>query len=82
MDEATSSVDTKTEEELFDAFDNLIEQKTSIIIAHRLSTIINADKIVVINNGDIVEVGNHKELMSKKGFYYDIYKSGLNSKLS
>lgn len=77
LDEATSNVDTKTEQELFDAFDNLIEQKTSIIIAHRLSTIISADKIVVINNGDIVEIGNHKELMSKKGFYYDIYKSGL-----
>lgn len=77
LDEATSSVDTATEQQLYEAFDKLIEQKTSIVIAHRLSTIKNADVILVLNNGDVIEQGNHETLLAKKGFYYDLYQSGL-----
>lgn len=75
LDEATSSVDTKTEKALQDAMDNLIKDKTSFIIAHRLSTIKNADIILVIDDGNIVEKGNHKALMKEKGVYYNLYKS-------
>jgi len=75
LDEATSSVDTRTEELVASAMDKLSQNKTSFIIAHRLSTIKNADKILVINNGDIIEQGNHKELMELDGFYKDLYES-------
>lgn len=78
LDEATSSVDTATEKQLYKAFDKLIEKKTSIVIAHRLSTIKNADVILVLNNGDIIEQGSHKELLAQKGFYYDLYQSSDN----
>lgn len=80
LDEATSYVDTKTEKDLYEVFDKLIKNKTAIVIAHRLSTIKNANKIIVLNNGKIVEVGNHESLINKKGFYFDLYQSGLNSK--
>ena len=75
LDEATSNVDTRTEELVQKAMDKLTEGKTSFIIAHRLSTIKNADLILVINNGNIIEQGNHEELMGKKGFYADLYNS-------
>ena len=75
LDEATSSVDTRTELLIQKAMDNLMQNRTSFIIAHRLSTIKNADLILVMDNGDIVEQGNHKELMVKDGFYANLYYS-------
>ena len=75
LDEATSSVDTRTEELIQKAMDKLSEGRTAFIIAHRLSTIKNADMILVINDGDIIEKGNHNELMEKDGFYADLYNS-------
>jgi ATP-binding cassette subfamily B multidrug efflux pump len=75
LDEATSSIDTLTEIRIQKAFLNLMEGRTSFVIAHRLSTIVNADKILVMNNGNIIEQGNHQELISKKGFYYNLYNS-------
>jgi ATP-binding cassette, subfamily B, multidrug efflux pump len=75
LDEATSSVDTRTEVLIQDAMDKLMTGRTSIIIAHRLSTIRNADLILVMNDGDIVESGKHEELLQKNGFYADMYNS-------
>ncbi len=75
LDEATSSVDTRTEELVQKAMDKLCDGKTSFIIAHRLSTIKNADLILVMNDGNIVEQGTHKELMKQNGFYADLYNS-------
>lgn len=75
LDEATSSVDTRTEVLIQEAMDNLMEGRTSFIIAHRLSTIRNADIILVMKDGDIIEQGNHEELLEKKGFYYNLYNS-------
>jgi len=75
LDEATSSIDTRTEIQIQAAMDNLMKGRTSFIIAHRLSTIKNADLILVMNHGDIVEQGNHKELLQKGGFYADLYNS-------
>lgn len=75
LDEATSSVDTRTEVQIQKAMDNLMEGRTSFIIAHRLSTIRNADLILVLKDGDIIEQGNHDELMNKDGFYANLYNS-------
>ncbi len=75
LDEATSNVDTRTEELVQQAMDKLAEGKTSFIIAHRLSTIKNADLILVMKDGNIIEQGNHEELMAKNGFYADLYNS-------
>ncbi len=75
LDEATSNVDTRTEEMVQKAMDKLTEGKTSFIIAHRLSTIKNADLILVMKDGNIIEQGNHEELMNKNGFYADLYSS-------
>jgi ATP-binding cassette subfamily B protein len=75
LDEATSSVDTRTEILIQKAMDKLMEGRTSFIIAHRLSTIKDADLILVMNNGDIVETGNHKQLLKKNGFYAKLYNS-------
>ena len=75
LDEATSSVDTRTEVRIQKAMDNLMEGRTSFIIAHRLSTIRNADLILVMKDGDIVEQGTHEELLARNGFYADLYNS-------
>lgn len=75
LDEATSSVDTRTEILIQEAMDKLMEGRTSFIIAHRLSTIKNADLILVMNEGDIIEQGTHEELLKKKGFYANLYNS-------
>ncbi|MDD4291474.1 MAG: ABC transporter ATP-binding protein [Clostridia bacterium] len=75
LDEATSNIDTRTEILIQKAMDKLMKDRTSFVIAHRLSTIVDADLILVINNGDIVETGTHKELMEKGGFYKQIYLS-------
>lgn len=75
LDEATSSVDTRTEELIQTAMDRLMEGRTSFVIAHRLSTIRNADHILVMREGDIMEQGNHEELLAKGGFYADLYNS-------
>ena len=75
LDEATSSVDTRTEIQIQKAMDNLMRGRTSFIIAHRLSTIRDADLILVMKDGDIVEQGNHEELLAKNGFYADLYNS-------
>ncbi|UPA32455.1 ABC transporter ATP-binding protein/permease [Terrisporobacter glycolicus] len=80
LDEATSSVDTRTELLIQKAMDNLMEGRTSFVIAHRLSTIRNADLILVINDGDIVEQGNHEELLAKDGFYANLYNSQFENK--
>ena len=75
LDEATSNVDTRTEELVQKAMDKLTKGRTSFIIAHRLSTIKNADLILVMNEGNIVEQGNHEELLKKNGFYAKLYNS-------
>ncbi|MFW9922884.1 MAG: ABC transporter ATP-binding protein [Candidatus Thorarchaeota archaeon] len=80
LDEATSSVDTRTEILIQKAMDNLMKNRTSFVIAHRLSTIRNADLILVIRDGDIVEQGTHKELLEKEGFYAELYNSQFENK--
>ena len=75
LDEATSSVDTRTEVLIQRAMDELTKGRTSFVIAHRLSTIKNADKILVLRDGDVVESGTHEELMQRGGFYVELYNS-------
>lgn len=75
LDEATSSIDTVTEKKIQSAFDTLTKGRTAFIVAHRLSTVLNADEILVMNAGNIVETGTHKTLMEKRGFYYELYQS-------
>ena len=75
LDEATSSVDTRTEHLIQTAMENLMKGRTSFVIAHRLSTIKNADVILVMKDGDIIETGNHEELLAKNGFYASLYNS-------
>lgn len=79
LDEATSSIDTRTEQRIQRAFDVLMENKTSFIVAHRLSTIKNADVILVMNKGNVIEKGTHEELLAKKGFYANLYNSQFES---
>ncbi len=81
LDEATSSVDTETEKKIQKAIDVILRERTSFIVAHRLSTIVNADKILVIDKGRIVESGKHDELMNKKGYYYRLYINQFNKDL-
>ncbi|MFN2155897.1 MAG: multidrug ABC transporter permease, partial [Anaerolineae bacterium] len=73
LDEATSSIDTRTERTIQEAMLRLMEGRTSFVIAHRLSTIREADLILVINEGEIVEQGTHRELLDRRGFYHDLY---------
>ncbi len=73
LDEATSNVDTNTEQQVQRAMQELMKGRTSFVIAHRLSTIQNADKILVVDQGDVVEQGTHESLMAQKGFYYNLY---------
>ena len=75
LDEATSSIDTQTEKLIQEATDHLLKGHTSFVIAHRLSTIINADKILVLEHGDIVEQGSHEELLNKNGVYARLYNA-------
>lgn len=77
LDEATSSIDTITELQIQEALDQLLEGRTSFIIAHRLNTVKNADQIIVIENGRVIEKGSHSQLLSQKGFYHDLYTSQL-----
>lgn len=79
LDEATSSVDTRMEQLIQQAMDQLMEGRTSFVIAHRLSTIKNANLILVMKDGDIVEQGTHEELLKKNGFYADLYNSQFES---
>ena len=81
LDEATSSVDTRTELQIQKAMDALMQNRTSFVIAHRLSTIKNADLILVLKDGDIIESGNHEELLAKGGFYADLYNSQFDQAL-
>ena len=80
LDEATSSVDTRTEELIQEAMDKLIKGRTSFVIAHRLSTIKNADLILVMKDGNVIETGKHEELLAKNGFYADLYNSQFTKK--
>ena len=77
LDEATSSVDIQTEQIIQAALVKLLKGRTSFVIAHRLSTITNADRIVVIHDGQIVEQGRHLDLLAKQGMYYQLYKTGF-----
>lgn len=82
LDEATANIDTKTEELIQDSIDRISKEKTSIFIAHRLSTIVNVDKIIVLNNGEIVEEGNHNELVSHTDGYYSKLYNGYYAVLA
>ena len=75
LDEATSNIDTRTEQNIQKAFNTIMQGRTSFIVAHRLSTITNADIILVMNKGNIIEQGTHEELLAKKGFYANLYNS-------
>ena len=78
LDEATSSIDTKTELIVQKGIDKLLSGRTSFVIAHRLSTIKRADRIFVVDNGKIIEEGNHRQLLEKKGAYYNLYMAQFN----
>ena len=77
LDEATSSVDTTTEKEIQKALDNLVKGRTTIAIAHRLSTLRKADRLVVLDKGEIVEIGTHESLMDAQGSYYQLYQAQI-----
>ena len=79
LDEATSSVDTETEKEIQKALDNLVYGRTTIAIAHRLSTLRQADRLVVMDRGQIVEIGGHEELLAREGHYYRLYQAQLRN---
>ncbi len=81
LDEATSSIDPESEKLIQKATEKITKNRTSIIIAHRLSTIVNADKILVMDNGKIVEEGKHAELLEKGGYYSNLYKAQLNHEI-
>ena len=82
LDEATSSVDTRTEIMIQKAMDKLSEGRTSFVIAHRLSTIKDADLILVMKDGDVIESGKHEELLAKGGFYADLYNSQFDTQVA
>ncbi|HAT54542.1 MAG TPA: multidrug ABC transporter ATP-binding protein, partial [Lactobacillus sp.] len=82
LDEATSSVDTRTEVQIQHAMEQLLQNRASFVVAHRLSTIRNADNIIVMNHGAVVETGNHDALMAANGFYADLYNSQFAGNIS
>jgi ATP-binding cassette subfamily B protein len=77
FDEATSALDANNEKEIMQKLNNFFKNKTVVVIAHRLSTVMNADQIVVLDKGKIVEIGNHKELVNLKGSYYELVRNQL-----
>ena len=79
LDEATSNIDTRTELAIQEAFNKMMEGKTSFVVAHRLSTIVSSDVILVMNKGNIIEQGTHQQLLNKKGFYYNLYNSQFSN---
>lgn len=79
LDEATSNIDTRTELQIQEAFNSIMKNKTTFVVAHRLSTIISSDIILVMNKGNIIEQGTHKQLLQKKGFYYNLYNSQFSN---
>ena len=79
LDEATSSIDTRTEIRIQKAFAKMMKGRTTFIVAHRLSTIKEADTILVMNDGKIIEQGNHNQLLVNKGFYYELYNNQFSS---
>ena len=81
LDEATSSIDTRTEHQVQDALNQLMKGRTSLVVAHRLSTIQGADKILVMKDGEILEEGNHQDLLQKEGFYHHLYYSQFETLL-
>ena len=82
LDEATSSIDTRTEAKIQEAFEKLMVGKTSFVVAHRLSTIVSADKILVMKDGNIIESGTHRELLAQNGFYTNLYQSQFAGRVS
>ena len=81
LDEATSSIDTENEKVILGAIETVLKERTSLVVAHRLSTIVKADKIIVLQNGEIIEMGTHKELLSKKGYYFELYRNQFMQEL-
>lgn len=81
LDEATSSIDTENEKVILGAMETVLKERTSLVVAHRLSTIVKADKIIVLQNGKIIEMGTHKELLSKKGYYFELYRNQFMQEL-
>ena len=75
LDEATSSIDTENEKVILQAMDTVLKERTSLIVAHRLSTIVKADKIIVLQHGEIIEMGTHKELLKNRGYYFELYRN-------
>jgi ATP-binding cassette subfamily B protein len=81
LDEATSSIDTENEKTILEAMQTVLKGRTSLVVAHRLSTIVNADKIVVLRNGVVVEEGTHRELLNAKGYYFELYRNQFMQEL-
>lgn len=81
LDEATSSIDTENEKVILKAIETVLKDRTSLVVAHRLSTIVNADKIVVLQNGQIIEMGTHLELLKQKGYYFELYRNQFMQEL-
>lgn len=81
LDEATSSIDTENEKYILEAMKTVLKNRTSLVVAHRLSTVVDADKIIVLRNGKILEMGTHLELLAKKGYYFDLYKNQFMQEL-
>ncbi len=81
LDEATSSIDTENEKVILQAIETVLKERTSLVVAHRLSTVVKADKIIVLQNGQIIEMGTHQELLNKKGYYFELYRNQFMQEL-